>query len=87
MKIPSDVAVDATPDSPAATDAGQAGAGAMCQGSADCRPFSNYCGGCTCVAIGATAPDPSCDAGMASCFANPCQGHSVTCTAGHCQLL
>src|SRR5579872_2584048 len=50
--------VDAT-----ASDAGSA-SGNACSAPSDCRTYSDYCGGCTCYAIGASASDPTCDAAV-----------------------
>ena len=63
------------------------GGGSACTVASDCRMFSNYCGGCTCDALGVAAPDPVCDAGTASCLVDPCQGHAAACDpTGHCTL-
>lgn len=66
-----DGAVDAATDAP------------PCTVSADCRTFSDYCGGCACDVLAVGAPDPTCDAGTVSCLVDPCQGKMATCDATH----
>lgn len=75
-------AADAAPDS-AGHDSSTTGAGATCTSPTDCRAYSSYCGGCTCEALEATAPDPVCDAGAVSCLVDPCSGRSVMCASTH----
>jgi hypothetical protein len=80
----SDGAGDGSPDS--AGPPVEAGS-SVCTVAADCRTFSNYCGGCACDALGAGKPDPVCEGGTASCLVDPCQGHTAACDAtGHCTL-
>ena len=60
---------------------------AHCTGPADCRTFSDYCGGCACDALVVSEPDPICEAGTVQCLVDPCSGHSAACdTTGHCVL-
>ena len=49
----------------------------------DCGTFSDYCGGCSCEALGTGEPTPTCDGGSISCLVDPCQGHTATCSATH----
>jgi hypothetical protein len=55
--------------------------------AAACRTFSNYCGGCTCQALGTGEPNPTCDGGTVTCLLDPCQSHSATSDpSGRCTL-
>jgi hypothetical protein len=70
-------------DGAGATEAG----GASCSTASDCRTHSNYCGGCTCDALAVSEPNPDCEGGLTSCFADPCSGKTATCSATHhCSL-
>jgi hypothetical protein len=61
--------------------------GSPCANAAACRTFSNYCGGCTCQALGTSEPDPPCDAGTVTCLLDPCRSHTAACDpTGHCTL-
>jgi hypothetical protein len=57
-----------------------------CTTDADCRLFSDYCGGCACRALDRAASDPKCGATIVQCFADPCQGKQAVCAAGACAL-
>jgi hypothetical protein len=71
----------------ARTDSGSSSGGSACSGPSDCRKYSNYCGGCTCDALGVSAPDPTCDAGLGSCLVDPCSSHTAVCdSTHHCAL-
>jgi hypothetical protein len=73
---------DATPD--ASTDGRAA---SQCSGSPDCKVASDYCGGCTCVALGAGESLPACNTTPVTCIVDPCSGHSATCGAnGACAV-
>ena len=86
-----DASQDASPDAPTdaiedaviPTDAGAS----SCSVASGCRAYSSYCGACRCLALPANAPTPACDAGIVSCFVDPCGGRSATCTpAGICAV-
>jgi hypothetical protein len=64
-------------------DARPEAGGGTCASPSDCRTFSDFCGGCSCEALGTGEPDPACDAGTVSCLVDPCQGHTATCSAAH----
>jgi hypothetical protein len=79
---PTDASIDTATDAPQdAVGMFEAG-GSSCRTAADCRMFSNYCGGCTCDALAKGATAPICDAGMVSCLLDPCANHSAACSAG-----
>jgi len=69
-------------DGGAGGETGTEGPGATCAGPGDCRAFSDYCGGCNCVALGTSEADPMCDAEIASCLVDPCSSHTAACSAG-----
>lgn len=72
---------DAPLDATGATDAAH---GASCQDATDCQIFSSQCGGCNCLALRKTDPDPVCAGHQVQCFTDPCQGHTAGCDQGHC---
>ncbi len=72
----------ASVDATGATDAGDSGA--SCQHATDCQVFSSQCGGCNCLALRKTDPDPVCAGNQVQCFTDPCQGHTAGCDQGHC---
>ena len=74
---------DASLPPEAAVEAG----GSTCNVDSDCRAFSNYCGGCTCDALGASDPNPTCDAGLDDCLRDPCADVMPVCTAHRCGLI
>jgi hypothetical protein len=70
----------ALPD--AAPEAGaDATTGAACSGTPDCKVVADYCGACTCVALGAGESLPACTTTPVSCIVDPCGGRSATCGA------
>ena len=91
-----DAPLDATNESgtDAGADAADAGAdaatdasGSTCSGG--CKLFSYDCANtnitpCTCLALSGDAPNPTCDAGVVSCFADPCAGKNAACVSGAC---
>jgi hypothetical protein len=68
------------------SDGGRGEPGAECTHPSDCRLFSDTCGACTCVALGASAADPTCPGPAVQCFRDPCSGQSAVCSGGHCAL-
>ncbi|HKQ71686.1 MAG TPA: hypothetical protein VJT73_20220 [Polyangiaceae bacterium] len=58
--------------------------GASCKVDKDCRLVDNYCGGCTCDALGATQTPPACNKGIVQCLRAPCQGKTAHCSFGSC---
>jgi hypothetical protein len=80
---PPDAASDAPAESSGSGDAG----GAACGAASGCRKFSDYCGGCSCIALAVGDPAPTCDAGTVSCLVDPCASKTVACgPAGRCVL-
>jgi hypothetical protein len=78
----------ATTAGPAASAvAARSSAVAGCATDADCRLFSNYCGGCACAALGTTAPEPHCAKSEVQCFADPCRRARATCVSGACKAV
>jgi hypothetical protein len=78
---------DGPTDSAVPPDAGIDAGSSPCTHASDCRTFSNYCGGCTCDALGASEPNPVCDAGTVSCLLDPCNGRTAVCDpTGRCAL-
>jgi hypothetical protein len=76
---------DSGPD--AASDSGSTSGGGTCSSPSGCRTYSNYCGGCTCDALGVSAPNPTCDASLGSCLVDPCTSHTAVCdSTHHCAL-
>lgn len=67
-------------------EAPPAAAAPGCKTDADCRTFSNYCGGCGCDALAASAPDPKCAERPVNCVMNPCQDKVARCLEGACVL-
>jgi hypothetical protein len=66
-------------------DTGTDAAGTQCSRASDCMLFSDYCGGCTCLALAVGEAAPHCDAGTSSCFKDPCSGLAAACNAlGSC---
>jgi hypothetical protein len=57
-----------------------------CSTDADCRLYSDYCGGCACRALDKTAADPACSGTTVQCLMDPCRGKSAVCAAGACTL-
>ena len=68
------------------SDGGRGEPGAECTHPSDCRLFSDTCGACTCLALGASAADPTCPGPAVQCFRDPCSGQSAVCSGGHCAL-
>ena len=66
-----------------ATGAGGASA-ASCTADADCRLFSDYCGGCNCRPLAASDPDPTCPTPPVSCLVDPCRDQKAACKDGRC---
>jgi hypothetical protein len=72
---------------PGDADSGADAGGSPCAAANACRTFSNYCGGCTCQALGTGAPDRVCEAGTVRCLLDPCQSHTAVCDpTGRCTL-
>jgi hypothetical protein len=76
--------VDSAGATEAGAETGAGGGGATCSAASDCRTHSDYCGGCTCDALGVSEPNPDCgEGGVASCFVDPCSGKTATCNSTH----
>jgi hypothetical protein len=56
-----------------------------CSTDSDCRLVSDYCGGCSCLALGPTQSDPTC-AQPVACFRDPCGGEAAVCVGGVCEV-
>jgi hypothetical protein len=56
----------------------------QCTVDTDCRAVADYCTGCDCRVLAASAPDPTCDGPGVKCFADPCMGKVARCEAGTC---
>jgi hypothetical protein len=58
---------------------------AECSTDADCRLESNYCGGCSCLALAKGETGPSCT-NPVQCFADPCSVSTdvAACVNGQC---
>jgi hypothetical protein len=66
-------------------DTGTDAAGTQCSRASDCMLFSDYCGGCTCLALAVGEAAPHCDAGTVSCLTDPCSSRTAACNAlGSC---
>ncbi len=65
-------------------DAADAAPTAACQRVGDCRVYSSGCGGCTCLSLGVSDPDPACNGPVVECLVDPCQGHTPACNDGRC---
>jgi len=66
-------------------DTGTDAAGTQCSRASDCMLFSDYCGGCTCLALAVGEAAPHCDAGTVSCLTDPCSSRTAACNAlGRC---
>lgn len=57
-----------------------------CQSDADCRLFSNYCGGCACTPLTQSEAEPKCPSDPVQCLLDPCQGKTAACTNGLCAV-
>lgn len=55
-----------------------------CVQDSDCRLFSNYCEGCSCVALSTDDRDPICEGDVVACFVDPCMNHQARCERGQC---
>ncbi|MCB9555162.1 MAG: hypothetical protein H6707_03590 [Deltaproteobacteria bacterium] len=55
-----------------------------CTTDADCKLFSNYCGGCNCDALKASDPFPSCPNPPVNCFVDPCMQKVAKCNSKRC---
>jgi hypothetical protein len=62
-------------------DTGTDASGTQCSRASDCMLFSDYCGGCTCLALAVGQAAPYCDAGTVSCLKDPCSGETAACNA------
>ena len=64
---------------------GQVGDGASACG-AGCRLYSNYCDGCTCLALRVGQSNPVCNGMIVTCLHDPCEGLVSACdeSAGTC---
>jgi hypothetical protein len=58
--------------------------GATCAHASDCRVLSDFCGGCNCLALGTSDPNPTCPTPPVSCLRDPCDGLAAACDNGHC---
>ena len=59
---------------------------AGCQQDTDCKTFSSYCDGCSCLALPVNAPTPKCEGKKVACVADPCMTKRVVCQTGRCAL-
>jgi len=98
--VAADVTLDAPSETTTADAASDAPADAAIEDASDasddasscdagCKLFSYECKNgqfpaCTCLAMSNDSPDPTCDAGVVNCFADPCQNKTPGCVAGHC---
>jgi hypothetical protein len=58
-----------------------------CATDADCRTYSNYCGGgCECLALSTSEPDPAACANPVACLVDPCASATAVCMNGACSL-
>jgi hypothetical protein len=57
-----------------------------CASDKECRLFSNYCGGCECLALSSSEPDPICKGTLVACFVDPCRNQEASCVQGQCVL-
>lgn len=71
---------------PSASPVTSPASSAVCQSDADCRVFSNYCGGCACTVLMQGDADPSCAGAEVQCLVDPCQGRRAVCTEGACTV-
>ena len=55
-----------------------------CTKDADCRLFSDYCGGCNCLTLGPKEPNPKCTTGQVQCLVDPCRNLEARCEHGSC---
>ncbi len=65
-------------------DAADAADAVACRQASDCRLYSSECGGCNCLSLVATDPDPVCNGHAVQCLVDPCRGHAAACDDGHC---
>ncbi len=72
--------------SPTASPAPSATPVVACQSDADCRLFSNYCGGCACTPLTQSEAEPECPSDPVQCLLDPCQGKTAACTNGLCAV-
>ncbi len=93
----SDAGADASQDAGVADAADDAAGDASlppsaCGDGGGCRTFSSYCSDkllepCTCYALGASDPDPTCNGQQVTCLNDPCAGKTAVCgDAGVCAL-
>ena len=62
--------------------------GPECYVDADCRPHSDYCGGCYCLPLGIHEEPPTCDPDdFVYCFADPCMNKDAVCARGICHVV
>lgn len=59
---------------------------AECSSDADCRAFSNYCGGCGCEALSSSEGD-TCTNPDTQCFVDPCMDLTAACVNSQCTLV
>ena len=57
-----------------------------CASDKECRLFSNYCGGCECLALSDAEVDPVCKGDIVACFVDPCRAQEAVCVRGQCVL-
>jgi hypothetical protein len=64
---------------------GDGGTVAECRSAADCRLYSDYCGGCNCIALGPNDNPPVCSNPF-QCLVDPCEvpSHTAACVNGQC---
>ena len=80
--------VDAKPGqvvAPAPASAAGSPTPGKCEKDGDCRAFSNYCGGCSCLPLLGFGAEPTCKDPVA-CAKDPCNGQKSRCEAGACVL-
>ncbi len=65
---------------------GAANVKSACKADADCRAYSSYCDGCTCLPLPKDAPAPQCKGSKVSCIADPCMTKAAACVQGQCTL-
>ncbi|WP_394829732.1 hypothetical protein [Pendulispora albinea] len=71
-----------------ARDAGTAApSGGECATNADCRSWSDTCGGCKCRVLVRNAAPPKCKGDQVACFADPCGHKRAQCTNGACTII
>jgi len=55
-----------------------------CAADADCRAWSDTCGGCTCRPLVKGAATPKCGRNQVACFVDPCRAKRAHCQGGSC---